>query len=301
MEQFLQMFFPLLRLVGDNPPRLKRKHESADQISVVVERLRGSDRTVHPVAFRKRIYLLRWKIGGKERSLCGFFRTAHPDMTFWQFNAQIRAEMIPIVQLRKCLCIEKGCPLLQNINVRAPCRYSILIFGDTHSTEDLSPKTLHRLRIRAIWKHLACPCCCRYRDNTPCILIAHQTRTVVHECFARRLARLRETLRIDVRIEVGIRCRNRDECRPLCRMLIIEHLAPCGELTKTLRICLLKANVGELLIIPVDSDIIGTDIVCLRCECVYEVRTRNRCMDDKRLILLEVDANTNHKSCVFFQ
>ena len=84
-------------------------------------------------------------------------------------------------------------------------------------------------------------------------------------------------------------------------MLVIERLAPCREITKTRRICLLKANVGELLIVPVDSDIIGTDIVCLRCERVYEVRTRNRRMDDKWLILLEVDADTNHKSCVFFQ
>ena len=145
------------------------------------------------------------------------------------------------------------------------------------------------------------PCSCRYRNDTPRILVAHQTRAVIHERFSGCLIRLREPLRVDVRIEIGIRCRDRDKrCAPR-GVIVIEELSPCRKLFEAFACRLLKANMGKLLVIPVDGDIIRPRIIAFQCKCVHEVRAGDGCMDDEGLILLQVDADTNHKGGIFFE
>ena len=182
-----------------------------------------------------------------------------------------------------------------------PCRDWILFLRNTHSTQNLCPETFHRFCLKAFWKHLMRPGRCGDRDNTPSILIAHQTRTVIHESFACCLTCCCQTFGVNIRIEVRIRCCDRDKRSPLFGMIIIEEFLPFRKVLKAFCICLLKANMREHLVIPINGNIICSGIICLRCKHMYEVCAGDWRMNDKRLILLQVDSNANHECGILFE
>ena len=119
-------------------------------------------------------------------------------MTLRQFDSQVRAETIRVVELLEVIRVEEIGRLVQKGDVLLPRLDRVDALADADRLVDLTPKACDGLILWKLWEDLLCPALCRHRDDAPCIAVVHQALPVLHERRARCLIGQLELLRLDV-------------------------------------------------------------------------------------------------------
>ena len=109
------------------------------------------------------------------------------------------------------------------------------------------------------------------------------------------------SLILDAAEDLGIGSMDRDEGRARFCAVLIEPTAPLGEFFEDALLRLVVAQTRERFVVPCDGHIVRSCIVCRACDAAREGGTRERRVDDERLIFLQADSHAHDQACIFFE
>jgi len=84
------------------------------------------DRAVYAVTLGKRVDFFRRHIGDEGHAVLCLFRTAHPDMSLGQFDGEVRAESVLVLQARESMVVHELRRTRQKFDVLLPAHSRIL-------------------------------------------------------------------------------------------------------------------------------------------------------------------------------